>query len=110
MRDPPEEFKHAVVQIVNNIEAGFLAFIPGGMIIRRWKMRKEFGIFDSYAYQSIRNRQEELRRSKEAGREEGPKTLLDLMLNAEEEGTKLTEVEIRDHMLIFFFAGKVQWL
>ncbi|KAK9727370.1 Cytochrome P450 4V2 [Basidiobolus ranarum] len=98
--EAPKEFNNALLRIISDLSSPWLV-IPYGGYYLRWKYRHEFKIVNDFIYKSIANYS--LNRGQQAKSEY--KTLLNLMVDAEEGGLRLNSREIRDHLFAFLFAG-----
>ncbi|ORX93775.1 cytochrome P450 [Basidiobolus meristosporus CBS 931.73] len=95
-----KEFEKALIRIISDLSSPWLVIPYGGHYLR-WKYRREFKIVNAYIYESIASYS--LNRGKQP--ESEYKTLLKLMVDAEENGLRLTPTEIRNHLFAFLFAG-----
>ncbi|KAG0297640.1 hypothetical protein BGZ96_005517 [Linnemannia gamsii] len=103
----PNEFGDAFDYLTANVDTRtsnpfwFLTdrIIPG----KRRKLHDAIGVLDKYGYMAIENRRAETEEEK-ANR---PKDLLDHFINhIADDGTKLTDVELRDVFVNFMIAGR----
>jgi cytochrome P450 len=102
--EAPREFKDNMNFLIRKLENPLLLFPYGGYVMRYVMFRKANIIVDKFIYKAIRDRKAS--RAAESGEEEEHKTILDFLLDAEDDnGRKLTDNEIRDQLYIFFLAG-----
>ncbi|KAG0061694.1 hypothetical protein BGZ89_011242 [Linnemannia elongata] len=103
----PNEFGDAFDYLTANVDSRtsnpfwFLTdrVIPG----KRRKLREAIGVLDKFGYMAVEKRRAET----EEEREKRPRDLLDHFINhVAEDGTKLTDVELRDVFVNFMIAGR----
>ncbi|KAG0007115.1 hypothetical protein BGZ65_006660 [Modicella reniformis] len=107
LREGPNEFGDAFDYLTANVDGRssnpfwFLTdrIIPGKMR----KLQRAIGVLDKFAKMAVDKRRNESAEEKEAR----PGDLLDLFINhVAEDGTKLTDVELRDVFVNFMIAGR----
>ncbi|KAF9932696.1 hypothetical protein FBU30_007539 [Linnemannia zychae] len=105
--DGPNEFGDAFDYLTANVDSRstnpfwFLTdwVIPG----KRKKLQRALGILDKYGYMAVEKRRAETEEEKESR----PRDLLDHFINhVADDGTKLTDVELRDVFVNFMIAGR----
>ncbi|GAB5591203.1 Thromboxane-A synthase [Umbelopsis nana] len=102
--EAPREFKDNMNFLIRKLENPLLLLPYGGYIMRYIVFRKANIVVDKFIYKAIKDRKA-LRAAKH-GEEIEHKTILDFLLDAEDDnGRKLTDDEVRDQLYIFFLAG-----
>jgi cytochrome P450 len=102
--EAPKEFKYSMNYLIRKLENPLLLLPMGGYFMRFVAYRKANKIVDKFIYKAIRDRKKA--RAAEAIDSEEHKTILDFLLDAEDDnGRKLTDTEIRDQLYVFFLAG-----
>ncbi|KAG2179846.1 hypothetical protein INT43_003632 [Umbelopsis isabellina] len=103
--EAPREFKDNMNFLIRRLENPALLLPYGGYLMRYIMFRRANIIVDKFLYKIIRERK--AARSHESFNEDKEhKTILDFLLEAEDDnGRKLTDHEIRDQLYVFFLAG-----
>lgn len=103
--EAPRDFKENMNFLIRRLESPALLLPYGGYLMRYIMFRRANIIVDKFLYKIIRERK--AARAHESFEEDkDTKTILDFLLEAEDDnGRKLTDNEIRDQLYVFFLAG-----
>jgi cytochrome P450 len=103
--EAPREFKDNMNFLIRRLEHPALLLPYGGYLMRYILFRRANIIVDKFLFKIIRDRKA-ARAQESFDEEKEHKTILDFLLEAEDDnGRKLTDAEIRDQLYVFFLAG-----